>query len=459
MDFIKNRHYFRGSRILLSALLLVVGLQLWAAPCVAKFVTLEDIPVGFAENPRYGQIVREIHVEGNKHTRTWIIESALKSEIGHPYTEENARKDLLWVSRLGSFTSVSFRVDPVEDGIALTVIVVEATPWLPSIKIKITDENGLELGPAITSFNLLGTSARLTAYAMFGGATNYGFRYMDPALPTRDWRAGYKLSYFHRERTNELLHFQEKSDELFFEFGQPSADNMAAGLRFRYLYLRADRDSVTLSPDNKDKASSLGLYIQHDSRNGVYPTDGWFLDLEVSKYGLFGGELTDYWRFDMDARRYLPIPVLGWRHSLALYSYSSLVFGELDTTIPSYQEFYIGGTNSVRGWELGSRHGQNQWLLTAEYWYRLMEQKKWKVWFIKWRMGFQIGVFGDLGTVWTEYEDLGENWIGGYGAGFRLSLPVITVVRLDVGYGPNGGVVRFHVGGAEKATAQKFRVR
>jgi outer membrane protein assembly factor BamA len=445
--------------VLALVFLLAATLQIWAVPCTAKFVSIEDIPVGFAENPRYGEIIRMIHVEGNIHTRTWIIKSALKSKVGHPYTEETARKDLLWVSRLGSFTAVAFRVDPVEDGIALTVIVTEATPWLPSLSFKITDENGIEIGPAFTSFNLLGTAARLSAYARFGGATNYGLRYSDPALPVKDWRAGYKLFYFHRERTNELLHFEETSDELFFEFGQPDTEEMNSGLRFRYLYLRADRDSITLSPDNKDKMSSLGFYVQHDSRNAVYPTDGWFIDAEVSKYGLFGGELSDFWRFDMDARFYKRIPGLGPKHSVALYYYNSLVFGELGTTIPSHQEFYIGGTNSVRGWELGVRHGQNQWLNTVEYWYRLMEQKKWKVWIIKWRMGFQIGVFGDLGTAWTEYEDLRENWIGGFGAGFRLSMPVITVVRLDVGYGPNGGVVRFHVGGAEKASVQKFRVR
>jgi len=458
LDFIKNRHYFRGSRILLSALLLVVGLQLWAAPCVAKFVTLEDIPVGFAENPRYGQIIREIHVEGSKHTREWVIKLALKSRIGHPYTEENAKKDLLWVARLGSFTAVLFRVDPVEDGIALTVIVTEATPWLPSVSFKITEENGVEIGPALSSFNLFGTAARANIYARFGGATNIGLRYADPVLPVSNWMAGYRFQYFHRERRNELLDYNEKTDEVFLEVSQPTSDEMRSGLRFRYLYLRADVDSITLDPDNPDNIPSLGFYVQHDSRNAVYPTDGWYIDMEICKYGIFGGN-SDYWRLDLDLRRYFRLPLLGPRHSIAFSSYTALMNGELGVTIPWHQEFFIGGTNSVRGWSMGSRQGQNQWLTTAEYWFNLMPQKRWKVWFIKWRMGFQIGVFGDIGTAWSDYEDINKNWLGGFGAGFRLSMPVITVVRLDLGYAESGLGVKLYIGGAEKAEAQKYRVR
>jgi outer membrane translocation and assembly module TamA len=88
-----------------------------------------------------------------------------------------------------------------------------------------------------------------------------------------------------------------------------------------------------------------------------------------------------------------------------------------------------------------------------------MEQKKWKFWFIKWRMGLQIGVLGDLGTAWTDYEDLEDNMIGGLGAGLRLTLPVITMIRFDVAYGVDGTSFYVAVGGAEKAEAQKSRVR
>ncbi len=425
---------------------------------VAKLVSIEPIPPSLPEGLLYGEILREIRVEGNKYTREWIILKAVKSQIGHPYTPENAEKDVLWILRLGAFTSVTLATEPVDDGIALIVTVMEGTPYIPSLSIRLSQENGIEIGPAISSSNLLGTAARMSAYARWGGATNYGIRYADPPLPGRSWIYGYRFQYFHRDRVNELMDFNETTDEIFLEFLQSTTEETRLGIRFRYMALKSDIDGMTLGEDNFDHVPSLGLFVQNDSRNSIYPTDGWYMDLSAAKWGVFGGD-ADYWRLDLDVRTYMPMPVLGDRHSITLSSYASLTSGELGETIPPWAEYNVGGTNSVRGWSLGSRQGQHQWLNTAEYWFRLMDQKRFKFWFIKWRMGMQIGVFGDLGTAWSDPSDLETNMIGGGGVGLRLTLPVITMFRMDLAYGEDSFGVRFFVGGAEKAIAQKDRVR
>jgi len=53
----------------------------------------------------------------------------------------------------------------------------------------------------------------MSVYARFGGATNIGIRYRDPWVPGKSWEVGYNFEYFHRDRTNELDQFNEKSDE------------------------------------------------------------------------------------------------------------------------------------------------------------------------------------------------------------------------------------------------------
>ncbi len=439
-------------------LLMTTLIMLASVPAGAKIVTMEDIPQGVPDDLAWGEILREIRIEGNEYTREYIIRMAFKSQIGHPYTQENAKRDLLWIARLGSFTSVVFATEPVADGIALIATVKETSPYVPSLSMALTQENGFEIGPSISSSNLFGTAARVSAYARFGGATNIGIRYMDPQLPGMSLLFGHKFHYFHSERQNVLMDFQETADDFFYEFKQSTGDDMRTGLRFHYLALKSDMDGVTLASDNYDRMPALGLFIQNDSRNGIYPTNGWYFDLEASKYGVFGGD-TDYWRLDLDTRRYMPLPLLSDRHSLSLSSFASLTAGELGVTIPNHQEFFIGGTNSVRGWSMGSRNGQNQWLNTFEYWFRLMDQKAWKFWFIKWRMGLQIGAFGDFGTAWSDYQDLDRNWIAGGGAGLRLTMPVVTMFRFDLAYGENGPSVRMYIGGGEKASAQKQRVR
>ncbi len=438
--------------------LFVFGLQNGPVPAQAKLVEITELPTAIPEGLHFGEILREIRIEGHKHTREWVIRAALKSQIGHPYIPENAQLDVLWVLRTGAFTDVTLATELVSDGVALIVTVTETTPWIPSLSIRLTQENGIEIGPAINSSKMFRTASRLSAYARWGGATNYGVRYADPMLPGRSWIYGYRFQFFHRERRNKLMDFDETSDELFLEFLQSTNDTSRFGLRFRYTALKSDVDGKTLGTDNYDHVPVMGIFTQTDSRNGIYPTDGWYSDIEVSKWGAFGGD-ADYWRLDLDMRYYMPLRLLGDRSSLAVSSFASLVSGELGTTIPPWAEFNIGGTNSVRGWSLGSRHGQHQWLNSVEYWFELMEQKRFKFWFIKWRMGLQIAAFGDFGTAWSEHQNLESNMIGGGGAGLRLTLPVITMFRMDMAYGENDLGVRFFIGGAEKPIAQKARVR
>jgi outer membrane translocation and assembly module TamA len=88
-----------------------------------------------------------------------------------------------------------------------------------------------------------------------------------------------------------------------------------------------------------------------------------------------------------------------------------------------------------------------------------MDDRAFKVWFVRWRMGLALGAFGDVGTAWTSSEEFGDNFIGGFGGGVRLTMPVVVLLRLDVGYSQRGFGLQVHVGGAEKAEAQRKRVR
>jgi len=104
-----------------------------------SLISIDELSRPFPENQPYGQTVQEIRIEGNRHTRTWIVERAMASQVGEPYTEETARNDYLWLSGLGAFTDVSFHTEPVDDGIALVVAVEEASPYIPSLSFKLTE--------------------------------------------------------------------------------------------------------------------------------------------------------------------------------------------------------------------------------------------------------------------------------------------------------------------------------
>jgi outer membrane protein assembly factor BamA len=438
-----------------KTLAVTVLLAISASGC--SLISIDPIPSPFPDSQPFGEVVREIRVEGNRYTKTWLVEAAMASRVGEPYTAESAQNDYRWLGGLGVFTSIDFRTEPVEDGIALIVAVKEVSPYVPGISFKLTQENGVEIGPSFSSPNFLGFAGRASAFARFGGATNFGVRYWDPWLPGKSWLFGYRVQYAHNERRNELDRFNETSDDLFLQVRRNITNDLRWGLRATFLSVKSDTTGITLDPDNRDNIPGLGLFLELDTRNGSYPTRGWYGDLAVAKHGIFGGD-GDYWQLNADARRYLPLP-FGRRHSLALYSLLTLTSGEIGEDIPIYMDFHIGGTNSVRGWPLGSRVGKNQWLNTAEYWFRLFDDRAFRLWFIKWRMGFQLALFGDVGTAWYDGPEFGENFIAGFGGGVRLTIPVVVLLRLDIAYAKDEFGLKFAVGGAEKAIAQKQRVR
>jgi outer membrane translocation and assembly module TamA len=133
--------------------------------------------------------------------------------------------------------------------------------------------------------------------------------------------------------------------------------------------------------------------------------------------------------------------------------------GVVGKEIPIHQDFHIGGTNSVRGWELDARHGKNQWLSTLEYRYQLVKVRDFSVRGFNFYAGLELAAFADAGTAWNLEEEFGRDFIGGAGFGIRVIVPYVNVVRIDFGLGqPHQGLIP-HIGIMEKAVYQRRRIR
>jgi len=292
---------------------------------------------------------------------------------------------------------------------------------------------------------------------LFGGATTIGFLFVNP------WFAGnhlsYKLDYFHRERENELDNFFEKSDELYLTLSSYIGEKGRIGGRFSYVSLRSDSSGRTLSSDNHDKISRFGLYIGYDSRNHWTNThSGWWNEIEFSRGFKFLNNSNDFYQMIVDIRRYTPVID---RHTLVFFSLTTLSTGTVGKDIAPWQDYHIGGTNTVRGWGIGSRVGKNQFINTLEYRLTLIKPRLLNLPFgIKYNAGLQIALFGDLGIAWDEKNEFKiGNSIGGYGVGIRLLLPMVEVARCDFAYGKSGTMIKLCLGYGEKPDITRRRVR
>jgi hemolysin activation/secretion protein len=145
---------------------------------------------------------------------------------------------------------------------------------------------------------------------------------------------------------------------------------------------------------------------------------------------------------------------------LALFSLLTLTTGTLGQDVAVWQQFSVGGANSIRGWELGERSGKNQFLNTLEYRYNFLQPRPFRVLGISLYLGAQLAAFADLGYVWNEASEFQPGkFLGGAGFGLRLIVPYVGLTRLDLAWGQPGMSVRLCVGSYEKPVRQRERVR
>jgi outer membrane protein insertion porin family len=413
----------------------------------------------FAQSEFEGKIIKEIRIEGLKRTKEYIVTRELISRVGEPCREKNLKQEYQRIELLDVFSKIDIHSQLDQDSVIVIYRFVETFPILPSLSFKISDENGISAGGGVKSPNLFGRDIFFAGRVVFGGETEVEVWMENPWVTGN--HLGYKLEYYHRKRDNLIADFVETADEFYLRIGSYLGRKGRIGGSLEFLNVRSDRDSVTLSPDNSDKVSRVGIYLGFDNRDSFSNTRrGWWNEIAYTRELRFFENSSDFNQLDIDIRRYQPIPYWN-RHILALFSLLTLRTGKIGKEIAPWQQFGLGGTNTIRGWEFASRKGINQFINTAEYRVTAIRPSLLQLPFgIDYRGGLQFAIFGDVGVVWSEPAEFkDQNFSAGGGVGIRFLLPIFGMARVDFGMGQGGKGIFLHLGAFEKPLMTRRRVR
>jgi outer membrane protein assembly factor BamA len=407
------------------------------------------------ESHVYGQIVTDIRFIGLERTKLHIVERELTTKVGEPFTREKEKKDYQRLDKLQIFSEIAIYT-ALDDGGGLVVFieVAETFAYLPVVSIAISDENGLSAGGGLKSVNLLGRAVQFSGVARFGGETTVELFLRDPWIAGN--HIGYVAEYYHRNRDNVVHGFAETADEVYLLVTGHVGEYGRVGGRIFYHGISSDRDGKTLSSDNIDHVVYGSLLAAYDSRD-LYsnPHEGWWSSVEILRSGLFG-TVSDFWQGNLDLRRFQP---LGRDHTLGLFSLYSATTGAVNNEVASWQTFGIGGSNSIRGYDVGKKVGKNQWINTVEYRWNFMQPRPFTWFGVTASIGMQLALFSDFGSVWNTYEEFSPSFLWSGGTGLRLIVPYVDMVRFDFGFGDNDPWVMFHLASGEKSMRQRERVR
>ena len=401
-----------------------------------------------AAQPPEGTTIAAVTVTGLRRIKESVVHEQIESRPGMPYRQAVVDEDRVRLDRLGVFSDISLTPVTVGDALHINVAVVETLRVLPAVSIAVTDENGTSAGPVLKLLSVRGRPHEMSITARFGGSTLFEFSETSPELTRAPLWHSAKIAL--RERYNKLDEFNERSIDVESRLGKRLSERFKAGAIVQLYQVRSDEAGITLSPDDIDTIVSTGAVADYDSRNSRRDTsNGWWNSADAFWRTGTGGYAT----IDVDIRRYQR---LANRHGVIATSLLTVQSGAADV-VPSYMDFSIGGSNTVRGWGFNARRGKNQFINSLEYRYTAVETKAFRVFGVGLYAGLAVAVFGDAGSAWSSSGEFSPGVIGGGGIGLRVFVPFVSMIRLDFALGD--GDLHTHFGISEKALAQRNRVR
>jgi outer membrane protein insertion porin family len=395
-----------------------------------------------------GLIVEEIRLAGNNKTRPYVIQNYLPFQKGDLITKSDVAVLQANLDQSEFFRNVNVYTQPgTERGKVQVYVEVEERKG-PFFQLRggFNELSGWYFSPVGLHFNnLFGRGNKLGTEFLIGDrVVELSFSYLKPYIFGSEFNLGIQLSVF---RSN-YVHFIE--NEKFVQFvDQGRFDIFLAGAKgwqrhFRFAFSATNNnpedfihqggsngEEVPLPPQldfvsQENQINRFQISVQEDSRdNRVYPRRGFWGGLFFDQASQSVGSYVDFYKLIGDVRYYQKLP-------LKAVASIHLQGGRVTENVPFYEKFYLGGPNSLRGYDdrsltpLGYASrlvlGQVELrfpLSTKNYPYQLLS-----------------GVFFyDSGFAWNDdttfsFSDL----MSGAGFGFRFNIPIIGILRLDFAY-------------------------
>ena len=312
-------------------------------------------------DPLEGLPVSAVRVTGLRNLSSDQVERHLATRVGEPFHRTTMALDQRRLDELRLFTTVVLEPQQENQHVILNVKVSETLRLLPVVIIRVTDENGVSVGPGVRGINLFGGGMQLGAAIRFGGETSGSVTLDGTTVTPGTWST--HLGFSDTSRRNELYEFDEHATTVEARIGRNFRRGLRAGVMADFLGIDSGPSGPSLSPDGVDVIPTVGMFMSVDTLDtSTNPRKGTWAEVEVDR--LFGDASS--WTFILDGRRFQPLSA---RHGLGLFGLATFQTGEPGIHLPEYLRFALGGANSVRGWDIGSRRGRNQFISTVEYSY------------------------------------------------------------------------------------------
>ena len=301
--------------------------------------------------------INRVEIQGNTRTRDNVIRRDLKVEEGGRFDSKAVRTSTQKLNRLGFFEEVTVTPKPTMTENQMDVVVDVKEKSTGSFQIGAgysSSENVLFMGE-ISEDNIFGTGNKLSLAASTSSeSTRYNLKFTNPRL--YDSQVSGSIDLFNWER--EYDDFTKDSTGATFRLGHPLFEEW----RIFYGYTISDTELTDIDYDNVSTAilqskdinltSMPEVGFVRDTRDKSFsPTKGSRNSINVSYAGgPFGGD-AEFTKVEAASSWYFP---MFWSTVFHVKGAAGQAFENEDGKLPVYEKFFLGGMNSIRGFESAS---------------------------------------------------------------------------------------------------------
>lgn len=432
---------------------------------VSDFAPLQESPntLNVAVNEA---VVNSVKVDGNERTNDKVISRLIKTRPGKPLNSTVWRNDLRRLYGTGWFESVENIDQPQMDigKVDLLARVKETKTGTFNVGVQVDPRSTFAGFIKIEDPNFRGSGQNVGASIMQstqGGGTSVDLNYANPFMDSRD--TSLSVSLYSRityrftgsgiggssNPTQDNQYF-ERHAGLAFGIGRPINDQTSFSISTKFENVRTSNIESTNNNDfikQDGDLASITFGLTKNTRDvDIDPASGYWVHGEVAPGfanitdagGAVGNSLLGHSSFVktfIEYRQYLSNQpartikdISEPRRVLALrLRYGNIMGGHA----PFFEQFFAGGSDTLRGYDEDRYWGKEMLLGTAEYRYPIQKSMN------------LIG-FVDYGDAWGGYNSVGSftqdrsfNGHFGYGLGLSFRTP-LGPIRLDLGFNENG---------------------
>jgi outer membrane protein insertion porin family len=318
----------------------------------------------FFVDPGKRVYVHRINLTGNTRTRDSVLRREMRQLESAWYAGDKINRSKERLDRLGYFETVDIETPAVAgttDQVDVNINVVEKSTGSIQFGAGLSSNEGVVFGVTVNQQNFLGTGNKVSAQVNTGKVnTTYSLSYTDPYFTPDGISRGFDV--YRRDVDTQSLNigtYASKSYGAGVRFGLPLSEQTYFSVGLTGDFTKIDLTSTSPKQyidycGNSNGCSSDSLQLAaawtNDSRdNALYPNKGVLqrLSAEVTLPVLD----LEYYKFEYKH---------AWYKSFAK-NFTFMLNGELgyadsygSKAYPFFKNFYMGGVNSVRGFDNGS---------------------------------------------------------------------------------------------------------